>query len=402
MKHTLIEEGLIVALVCALFLLHLRSALVAILMLPVGIKGMFAAVMLFAQISTDVTMMHSWGSIFIQDVVVPLRKRPMETRQHLFALRCAVVGVALFAFLFSALFPQTQYIMMFLALAAAIFSGAGAAIIGGFYWKRGTAAGAWGAMLSGVTLTIGGFIMQRAWKPYIYPWLASAHPQALHMTAGFLAALSKHIPQLNWTIRPTHFPFNSNWIWFFSIITAIVFYVGLSLLTFRRPFNIDRMLHRGEYASPEEKLRQASLPKRISVRSLMGITPDFTMSDWAISLSLFIYRFGWFVAFVVIVIWNIISPWPEHWWINFSYISYVFIEFFVGVAVTIWFTWGSIIDLKKLFANLKIVGRNPLDDGTVIGHRNLDDVGIEALGPSGASGAAGTSAAAAGPTPKGL
>ena len=37
LQHTLTEESIIVALVCVIFLLHLRSALVAILMLPVGI-----------------------------------------------------------------------------------------------------------------------------------------------------------------------------------------------------------------------------------------------------------------------------------------------------------------------------------------------------------------------------
>ncbi|MFX4512815.1 efflux RND transporter permease subunit, partial [Acinetobacter baumannii] len=37
LKHTLVEESVIVALVCVVFLLHLSSALVAILMLPVGI-----------------------------------------------------------------------------------------------------------------------------------------------------------------------------------------------------------------------------------------------------------------------------------------------------------------------------------------------------------------------------
>ncbi|WP_197432832.1 efflux RND transporter permease subunit, partial [Methylobacterium sp. CCH7-A2] len=43
LKLTLIEESVIVALVCIVFLLHLRSALVAILMLPVGILIAFAA-----------------------------------------------------------------------------------------------------------------------------------------------------------------------------------------------------------------------------------------------------------------------------------------------------------------------------------------------------------------------
>src|SRR6476619_2711042 len=43
LKRTLTEESIVVALVCFVFLLHVRSALVAILMLPVGILMSFAA-----------------------------------------------------------------------------------------------------------------------------------------------------------------------------------------------------------------------------------------------------------------------------------------------------------------------------------------------------------------------
>jgi Cu(I)/Ag(I) efflux system membrane protein CusA/SilA len=46
LKRTLAEESLIVALVCVVFLLHVRSALVAILMLPVGILAAFIAMRL--------------------------------------------------------------------------------------------------------------------------------------------------------------------------------------------------------------------------------------------------------------------------------------------------------------------------------------------------------------------
>ncbi|TXH38898.1 MAG: efflux RND transporter permease subunit [Rhodospirillaceae bacterium] len=42
LKHTLLEESLIVAAVCVIFLLHFRSALVAILTLPIGILLAFA------------------------------------------------------------------------------------------------------------------------------------------------------------------------------------------------------------------------------------------------------------------------------------------------------------------------------------------------------------------------
>lgn len=43
LKHTLLEESVIVALVCIVFLLHVRSALVAIVMLPVGVLMAFSA-----------------------------------------------------------------------------------------------------------------------------------------------------------------------------------------------------------------------------------------------------------------------------------------------------------------------------------------------------------------------
>ncbi len=43
LKRTLTEESIVVALVCIVFLLHVRSALVAIVMLPVGILMAFAA-----------------------------------------------------------------------------------------------------------------------------------------------------------------------------------------------------------------------------------------------------------------------------------------------------------------------------------------------------------------------
>src|SRR6201747_294415 len=46
LKHTLFEESLVVGLVCMVFLLHVRSALVAIVMLPVGVLIAFGAMKL--------------------------------------------------------------------------------------------------------------------------------------------------------------------------------------------------------------------------------------------------------------------------------------------------------------------------------------------------------------------
>lgn len=44
---------------------------------PTGLMGAMCAVMLAAFISTHDTYMHSWGSIFIQDVIMPFRKKTL-------------------------------------------------------------------------------------------------------------------------------------------------------------------------------------------------------------------------------------------------------------------------------------------------------------------------------------
>ncbi len=53
LKQTLLEEGLIVALVCMVFLMHARSALVAIVMLPIGVLIAFIA-MRFLNLNSNI------------------------------------------------------------------------------------------------------------------------------------------------------------------------------------------------------------------------------------------------------------------------------------------------------------------------------------------------------------
>jgi SSS family solute:Na+ symporter len=176
-------------------------------LLPVGIKGLFCAVLLMGVFGGDATHMHSWGSIFVQDVIVPRLKKPFGPAQHIWVLRCSIAGVALFAFFFGILFTQTEYIVMWFNVTMAIFTGgAGSAIIGGLYWKKGTAHGAWAAMITGSGLSIGGILARQVYGD--------------------------------------HFPLNGTQISFFATLTAIATYVMVSLLTGKEDFNMDRMLHR--------------------------------------------------------------------------------------------------------------------------------------------------------------
>jgi SSS family solute:Na+ symporter len=326
-------------------------------------------------------MMHSWGTIFVQDIVVPLRKRPMATKQHVNLLRAAVVGVALFAFCFSALIPQTTYINMFLAITSAVFMGAGACIIGGFYWKRGTTSAAWAAMIGAALVALVGETLAQTWKPWLYPWLAQNAAGFLQSSDAVLRAISNTIPNLNWHVVPSEFFLNRMWITCFAALTAIVAYVGATFLTYRQPFNLDRMLHRGPYAiAGEHKIAESAMGRRkFSFKTLVGITPEFTTSDKAISLSLFGYRIAWFVVFAVITIWNIPQAWrwSEASWIAFWRVTAIWLPFVIAIVMVVWFTWGGLRDIKQLFARLRTAQRDALDDGTVVGHENLDDAVAE-------------------------
>ena len=123
-------------------------------LLPAGIKGLFGAVLLMGVVCGDGIHLHSWSSIFVQDVLMPLQPKPLGVKQHLLWLRMAIAGVAVFAFSLGALFRQSEYVLMWMQITTVLFvGGAGSAIIGGLYWSRGTTAGAWSGMLTGSLLS---------------------------------------------------------------------------------------------------------------------------------------------------------------------------------------------------------------------------------------------------------
>lgn len=316
-------------------------------MLPEGIKGIFCVVLLMGVFGGDSSHLHSWGGILVQDVIAPLRRRPFTPKQHIRVLRLAILGVALFAFLFGSLFRQTEYIFMWWAVTAAVFiSGAGVVIIGGLYWKKGTTAGAWSAMITGSVLAGTGIIVR-----YLYG---------------------------------TAFPLNGQWISFVAIMTAITVYGVVSLLTCRADFNMNRMLHRGEYAQliPQVGEEPVEPPKRkLSWGRLIGFDENFSLGDKWIAGGLFGWGLFWFGVMLIGTLWNLAAPWPAAWWSNFWHFAGVGIPAFMALITAVWFTWGGLRDMRSLFRRLRTQSVNDLDDGSVVGHQNLDEAAL-AMKPS--------------------
>ena len=90
---------------------------------PVGVTGVFCALALFLMLSTDTTYLHSWGSILVQDVILPFRRKPLSPGAHLLALRLSIFAVAAFAWVFSFYFGQVTFILMFFAVTGTIYLG---------------------------------------------------------------------------------------------------------------------------------------------------------------------------------------------------------------------------------------------------------------------------------------
>ena len=120
LKGTLLEESAIVALVCIVFLLHLRSALVAILMLPVGILMSFAAmkllglgsnIMSLGGIAIAVGAMIDAAIVMIENAHKHLERAPPDKpRIEILIEAAAEVGPSLF---FSLLVITVSFLPIF-------------------------------------------------------------------------------------------------------------------------------------------------------------------------------------------------------------------------------------------------------------------------------------------------
>lgn len=294
-------------------------------LLPVGLMGAFAAVMLAAAIGCNETYLHSWGSIFIQDVVQPLRKKAFAPAEHLKVLKRSILGVAAFSFVFSLLFQQSEYIFLFFAVTGAIFAGgSGAVIIGGLYWKRGTTAAAWAAMIVGAVTAVGGIVVQQ-------------------LVPGF--------------------PVNGQMFWGLAMAASSVVYVAVSLLTGRgRAFDMDRLLHRGKYLVAEEYKVVDEVP--VKGWKVLGMGKEFTRFDRIIYVATYVWTAAWVAVFVVGTVLNLTRDVPTAAWLGF-WRTYTLIMLAVSIVVIVWFSAGGLVNLKEMIATLKVMKRDHSDQGFV-------------------------------------
>ena len=321
---------------------QMRAPIVLSEVLPVGLLGAFAALMLAAFISTHDTYLHSWASIFVQDVLLPFRKKPFEKDDHIKALRYSIFGVAIFIFIFSLVFDQNQEIALYFAVTFAIFAGGvGAVIIGGLYWDRGTTEGAWAAMTIGATIAVTGTIVPQISDS----WLSQEND---------LIWLKNLILKLK----------EINGIKFYALSMGFssFSYVLVSLFTFKERVNMDKLLNRGKYSIKNET---KIIDEKVKpILKIFGIGKEFTIEDKIIYLVSFVWNIFFTLVFVFGTIYNLYNDVSDDSWMMYwKYQVYINIVF--SFIIIIWFTIGGFIDIKKMFISLDSDKRHHGDSGWV-------------------------------------
>lgn len=338
--------------------------------------GLFTLLMVMLLLSTDDSRIFNASASIMQDIILPLHTKPISTEKHMKYLKGCSLGVTIFFFVVSLCFAQLDYILMFTTIMCAIWLGAaGPIMIGGLYTKFGTTCGAWCALIFGSGFSLFGLICQQKWSDMIYPWLVNS--EYADSVGQFLFIVSKPLhPYVVWEINPIKFPINSMEIYFMAMLIGIGAYVIGSLATYKEPFNLDRLFHRGKYSdSGIAEVKESPWTLKNLYEKLIGIDSEYTFGDKIISWSVFIWSivFSFVVMFLGVLVFNLYKPLGIAGWGKYFFIAVIVAPLIMGIISTVWFLIGGVKDMIALFRDLKIRVANPLDNGQVEGHVSLVD-----------------------------
>ncbi|MCI5778650.1 MAG: sodium:panthothenate symporter [Lentisphaeria bacterium] len=343
--------------------------------LPHGLRGLFLLLLIMAMISTDDTRIYSAALTVTQDVIIPFFKKPPTPRFHVWLLRGTSIGVGIFFVIASVFMAQLDYINLFVTIVCSMWmGGCGPVMIFGLYSRFGTTAGAWTSLLTGMGLSVGTMAIQRNWADVVYPFLQRR--DWVDGVGRALEAASKPFhPYIVWKMDAVKCPINSYEFYFMTMLITLALYIIVSYATCKKPFNLERMLHRGKYNLDGENKTREPWTLRNVFSKLIGITPEYTTGDkviaWLFFFHAFIYQF--ILTFLVVLIWNLFSPWPMDWWGKYYFIVQLCVPGVMAAVSTVWFGIGGIKDLIRLFRDLEHRVVNHLDNGQVEGHVSLAD-----------------------------
>ena len=342
--------------------------------LPRGLVGLFALLMLMLLVSSDDSRVFNAAATWVQDVALPFMRRPPDSRCHISMLRLASVAVAIFFFLAAVFFSQLDYINMFTQIMCAVWlGGAGPIMVFGLYSRFGNSVGAWCSVVFGCGTSVTGLVLQRTWAAWVVPLLSSRGWDK--GVFRFFAWLSRPLnPWVDWSfgfnsgesafeaalqVFREKFFMNSAEIYGLSMVLSVAAYCLGSWIALklgrRKLFDLDGMLHREPRRTSDARRPSPAVPRIPLLQRLVGIDEEYTLGDKVIAWSVFgytvFYRLG--LTFLAVLLWNLARPWPAKWWSTYYCATALIVPIVTGCVTTVWFMWGGIRDGIRLFRDLE-------------------------------------------------
>lgn len=124
-------------------------------LLPTVLLGVVTAGMIAAFMSTHDSYFLTWSSVITQDIVAPLRKRPMSTASRVALTRVLIVLMGGYVLYWSLFYRGREDIWDYMAVTGGIyFTGAFVVLMLGIYWRRTSSFGALLGLLSGFLMLL--------------------------------------------------------------------------------------------------------------------------------------------------------------------------------------------------------------------------------------------------------
>jgi SSS family solute:Na+ symporter len=148
--------------------------------------------MLAATMSVNSSYLLGWSAIIAQDIIQPLRSKPLSARGQVLLNRLANLFVSLFVLFWGIWYTLPGPTYFYLNITATIFlAGAFAAVVGGLYWKGANSLGAYCAMIAGASGAVGFFFFD---VPTSYAGLGSFVLAGVGMVAGSFLGRKENLP----------------------------------------------------------------------------------------------------------------------------------------------------------------------------------------------------------------
>lgn len=158
------------------------------LVLPIGVIGLVVAAMLAAEMSTDSGYMLTWATVIYNDLVVPLRRKPLAPKSQLLLTRLIVLGIAVFLLFYGLWYQLPGNAWDYLAVTGNIYlASVFTLLVAGLYWPRANSTGAAAALILGAIGPVAFLLLGKTYP--IAPEVAGASSfglAALGMIAGSL------------------------------------------------------------------------------------------------------------------------------------------------------------------------------------------------------------------------